>query len=104
MYMTKNPITNAFAALVYIIIVACAMFYGTNHTGQTEDSILAPIAIISLFTLSAAVMGYLFLSQPLQLYLDDKKKEALDLFLRTVAIFAGLTVIILIVFFSGVRF
>lgn len=101
--MAKNALTNALAALVYIVIVSSAMFYGMDHAGPAEDSIIAPIAMISLFTLSAAVMGYVFLSQPLQLYLDDKKKEAVDLFLRTVAIFAGLTVIILIVFFSGVR-
>lgn len=101
--MTKNPLTNAIAALVYIVIVSSAMFYGTDHAGPAEDSIIAPIAMISLFTLSAAVMGYLFFGQPLQLYLDDKKKEAVDLFLRTLAVFAGLTVVILIVLFSGVR-
>lgn len=100
--MTKNPIVNAFAALAYIVIVASAMFYGPKHI-PAEDSVLAPIAIISLFSLSAAVMGYIFLSQPLQLYLDDKKKEAVDLFLRTLGIFAGLTIIVLIVFFAGVR-
>ncbi len=102
--MTKNPITNAFAALAYIVLVASAMFYGSNHGGSGEDSVFAPIAMISLFTLSAAVMGYLFLGQPIQLYLDDKKKEAVDLFVRTVAVFAGFTVIALIIFFSGVKF
>ena len=99
--MTKNPILNALAAIAYISIVASTMYYGSNYAGQAEDSVFAPIAMISLFTLSAAVMGYLFLSQPLQLYLDDKKKEAVDLFVRTVAIFAGVTVVLLIVFFSG---
>lgn len=102
--MTKNPITNAFAAIAYIIIVASIMYYGSNYTGQSEDTLFAPIALISLFTLSVAVMGYVFLSQPLQLYLEDKKKEAVNLFVRTVAVFAGLTVVILIVFFSGARF
>lgn len=99
--MTKNPILNALAAIAYIIIVAATMFYGSTHPGPADDSFFAPIALISLFTLSAAVMGYIFLGQPLQLYLDDKKKEAVNLFLRTVAIFAGLTVVMLIIFFSG---
>lgn len=102
--MTKNPLTNALTALGYIIIVASAMFYGLDSGGPTEDSIIAPIAMISLFTLSAAVMGYVFLSTPLQLYLDDKRKEAVNLFSRTVAVFAGLTVVILITFLSGARF
>lgn len=101
--MTKNPVINALAAILYIIIVATTMFYGTNHV-PGKDSVFAPIAIMSLFTLSAAVMGYLFLGQPLQLYLDDKKKEAVNLFIQTVAIFAVLTAVILIVYFSGVRF
>jgi hypothetical protein len=98
--MTKNPIINALGAFAYIVIVASAMFYGSNYAGQSEESLIAPIAMISLFTLSAAVMGYLFLSQPLQLYLDDKKKEGVNLFVRTLAIFAGLTILILAVFFT----
>lgn len=101
--MTKKPILNAFAALVYIVVVSAAMFYGTSNIGPAEDSVIAPIAMISLFTLSAAVMGYLFLSQPLQLYLDNKKKEAVEVFMRTVAIFAGFTVVILITLFASLR-
>ncbi len=99
--MTKNPLSNALAAIAYIIIVATAMFYGSSLV-PAEDSVLAPIAMISLFTLSAAVMGYVFLGQPVQLYLDDKKKEAVDLFVKTVGIFAGLTLIVLAIFFSGI--
>ncbi len=100
--MTKNPILNALAAILYIVLVVCTMFYGIGQ-GPDGDSILAPIAMISLFTLSAAVMGYLFLSQPLQLYLDGKKKEGVDFFLRTVTVFAGGTVVILLVYFLGVQ-
>jgi hypothetical protein len=79
------------------------MHYGSKNVGETEDTLFAPIALISLFTLSAAVMGYLFLSEPVQLYLDDKKKEAVNLFVRTVAVFGGLTIVALIVFLSGAR-
>lgn len=99
--MTKNPFLNALAAIAYIIVVASAMFYGSN-SAPAEDSVFAPITIISLFTLSAAVMGYIFLAQPVQLYLDDKKKEAVTLFTQTVGVFAGLTVLVLALFFSGV--
>ncbi|MDO8451248.1 MAG: hypothetical protein Q7S76_00065 [bacterium] len=63
---------------------------------------IAPIAVISLFTLSAAVMGYLFCYQPLELYFDGKKNEAVRYFLQTVAVFASSTVLILIVLFSRV--
>lgn len=98
--MTKNPALNALAATIYIVIISCVMFYGTTHV--KGNSVLAPIAVVSLFTLSAAVMGYIFCYQPLQLYLDGKKKDAIDLFLKTVGIFAVVTTAILLLFFSGV--
>lgn len=99
--MTKNPFLNAFAAILYIIFVATFMFYGTKMSGP-ENSIIVPIAIISLFTLSAAMMGYIFMYTPAQLLLDGKKKEALDLFLKTVTVFGLITFLILILHFSKV--
>ncbi len=99
--MTKNPIMNASSATLYIIFVALFMFYGSRLFGP-KDTILAPIAMISLFTLSAAMMGYLFLYQPLQLLLDGHKKRAVNLFLQTVGVFAGITALIFFLLFLGV--
>ena len=99
--MTRNPLVNAVAASAYIIAVAFIMFYGTKHA-PPSDSILAPIAVLSLFTLSAAVMAYVFGYQPVLMLLDSKKKEALELFLKTVGVFAAITFAILIIFFSGI--
>ncbi len=101
--MTKNPLINALAAGLYIILIASVMFYGMKLTGPV-NSFIVPVVMISLFTLSAAVMGYLFLFHPLQLYLDGKKKEAAKLFLQTVAVFAGLTILALALLFSRVLF
>ena len=99
--MTKNPFINAIAATAYIVIVALVMFYGTRWAGPV-NSFLGPLAGLSLFTLSAAVMGYVFCYQPVLLFLDGRKKEAVDLFLKTTAIFGGITAVILILFFSGI--
>jgi hypothetical protein len=99
--MTKNPILNALAAIVYIITIASVMFYGIENAAPIK-SVIGPIVIVSLFTLSAAVMGYIFFYQPLQLYLDGKKKDAVNLFLQTVAVFAGITALILFLFLSGI--
>ena len=94
--MTKNPFLNALLATGYITLVASFMFYvNHNKIGNGHDTIFIPIALISLFTLSAAVMGYIFLSQPLMLYLDGKKKEAVNLFLKTLGTFALFTVLFL---------
>ena len=96
--MTKNPLLNALSASVYIASVAIIMYYGPQLAGPV-DSVLGPIALLSLFVLSAAVMGYLFLSQPVQMFLGGQKQEAINLFLRTVAIFACITLLLLATLF-----
>lgn len=101
--MTKNPFINAFAAAAYIAVVASLMFYAPRFAPPT-NSVMVPIAMLSLFTLSAAVMGYLFVFQPLQLYLDGEKKAAVRLFLKTLAAFACLTALILFVLFLRMFF
>lgn len=99
--MTKNPLVNAIAALGYIIAVSLFMFYGTQNLPR-EDTIFAPIAAVSLFTLSAAVMAYVFFYNPVLLLVSGKKKEAVDLFLKTVGFFGVITVGLLALNFSGI--
>lgn len=98
--MTKNPFLNAFAALLYIVVVSFVMFYGPQ-IAKPKDSLLTPVAVLSLFSLSAAVMAYIFGYQPVLLFLDGKKKVAIELFIRTVGVFAGITLLALILLFSG---
>lgn len=100
--MFKHPALNAVAAAAYIVLIVTGMTYFIQAPNE-PDGIMAPIAALSLFTLSAAVMGYLFVLQPLQMYLDGKKKEAVTYFTQTIGYFAGITVIILIIsmFFRG---
>ena len=96
----KNPIVNAVGAGVYIVLLVTLINYVSRT--KPDDGITTPMLVLSLLTLSAAVMGYLFLSQPIQFYLDGKKKEAVAFFLRTVAAFAVITVIFLVVHVVGV--
>ena len=99
--MSKNPVLNGIVALAYIFFVSTVMNLGSKMAPK-EDSFLAPLALISLFTLSAAVMGYIFCFQPLQLFLDGKKKAAVNLFLHTLLVFGGITALLLTLLFSGV--
>jgi len=99
--MSKNPVINGLAALAYIIIIVSVMTFGTKMMPR-PNFFMAPVAAVSLFTLSAAVMGYIFCYQPAQLYFDGKKKEAVRLFLQTVAVFAGITILMLILLFTGI--
>lgn len=99
--MTKNPITNAFGAGLYIVVVASIMAYGSKNSGPMH-TLVGPVAMLSLFTLSAAIMGYIFLYQPFLMYFDNKKKAAIDLFLQTVGVFAVITGFVVVLLFSGV--
>lgn len=102
-YDLKNPIVNSLAAFFYITCIA-SFFYLANHflSSKPSNSFLAPIALLSLYTLSAAVMGYLFLYQPAQLFLDGKRKEGVNLFLKTVGSFGVITLLALVLLFSGI--
>lgn len=99
--MSKKPLINALSATAYIFLIVVMMSWGTKMVSHKPDPFLAPLAVVSLFTLSAAVMGYIFCYQPLQLYFDGKKKQAVNLFLQTTAIFGLMTLIFLVLLFSG---
>jgi hypothetical protein len=99
--MSKNPILNALAATAYIVVLVVVMTFGSRMVPH-PNIIVMPVAMISLFTLSAAVMGYVFCYQPIQLYFDGKKKQAVGLFLQTVTVFACFTAIVLALLFTGI--
>lgn len=96
--MTTNPLLNALTALGYIIAVVLAVFYGGPAIGP-KDTIFIPMAMLSLFVFSAAAMGYIVLYQPIVMFLDDKKIEATDLFLKTVGAFGCFMVILFVLQF-----
>ncbi len=99
--MTKNPFVNGFSASAYIFLVVTLMNWASK-IASGPDTFGAPVAFISLFTFSAAMMGYIFCYQPLQLYFDGKKKRAVNLFLQTLGVFGGITFLILILVFLRV--
>ncbi|MBI5058616.1 hypothetical protein HZB60_02405 [candidate division KSB1 bacterium] len=93
--MTKNPLINALAAAAYITVVGSGLFLsqGIEHSAS---SFVVPIAMISLLTLSVAVMGYCFLAQPLQLLIAGQKAEAVRLIVKTLLIFGAITALLFI--------
>jgi len=100
--MSKNPIINALAASGYIILVVSVITFISQTQENKPDNFLAPIIFLSLLTLSVTVMAYLFFYQPLQLFISGKKKAAVDLFVKTVAVFAGFTLLALAILLSGI--
>lgn len=100
--MSKNPLVNATAASGYIILVVSIMTLVTRPLRNKPDTFFAPITMLFVLTLSVTVMAYLFFYQPLLLFIDGKKKAAVDLFAKTVGIFAAITGLVLALLFSGV--
>ena len=97
--MTKSPFLNALIATLYIVLVASVMYYGSSFTRNVEGVII-PVAVLSLFVLSATVMAFVFSYQPFLLFFEGRKKEGIDLLLKTLVIFAVTTAVILFAWFS----
>lgn len=98
--MTKNPYLNALSAGLYIVFVVLLITYGPAFVREKPDTILAPIAILSLLVLSVACMGSIFFFQPILMYIEGEKREAVRLFAKTLAAFAIVTGLVVLVAFS----
>ena len=97
--MTKNPVINSLLATSYIALVSFVMDNVSKQPNKGPESFLAPVAFISMFTLSATMMGLIFGYQPFKLYFDGKKKEAISLLFKTILIFGITTSILLALIF-----
>jgi len=98
--MTKNPYINAITAVVYIVFVVLLINYGPTFVREKPDTILAPMAMLSLLVLSVAFMGYTFFFQPILMYLDGQKRESVKFFTSTLITFSVITGIVIIITFS----
>ncbi len=98
--MTKNPYLNALIAGLYIVFVVLLITYGPAFVREKPDTIFAPMAMLSLLVLSVAFMGYTFIFQPTLMYVDGQKREAIELFTKTLVAFAVITALVLLVAFS----
>jgi len=101
--MTKNPYINALLAGAYIALIVLLMntFVDNPALENSAHVIFIPMAMLSLFVFSAAVMGFLFVYRPLALYLDGKKQEAVIFFGKTLATFAVCVAIFMGLLLSG---
>lgn len=95
----KKPFLHALASALYIVIIVLVIqFFGSALKNQV-NTIIIPMTMLSLFVLSAAVMGYLFLSEPLYLLMENRKQEAIVFFGKVVGIFACFVVVFTILLF-----
>jgi len=91
----KKPFLNALAAITYIATIVSIISL-TSSLAPKEDSIFAPIVMLSLLVLSVSLMGFLFFYQPFNLYTENHKQEAVSFFLKTIGFFACFMIIFLL--------
>lgn len=87
--MLKNPYINALYAAGYIGLLVLGL--STFVDGPKEDTLLAPLVMLSLLVLSVALMAVLFFYEPARLFMEGKREEALKFFTKTLLVFAILT-------------
>jgi len=97
--MIKNPFINAFSASAYIFLGVTIMTFVTQPLKDKPDTFFAPIVVLSFLTLSVAVMAFLFFYQPLVLFMEGRKKDAVHFFIKTVSIFAVITIVTVMLLF-----
>lgn len=97
----NNPYIHAGLATAYIGGIVGVMSLFERFLSDTPDTLLAPVAMLSLLVLSVCVMGYLFLYRPLILIMEAKHTEAFAFFIRTVGTFAVLTVVFVLLLLAG---
>jgi hypothetical protein len=90
----KKPFLYALASALYIVAVVFGI--STITSMLADNTILIPITLLGLFVLSAAIIGFLFLIEPFRLYMEEKKKEAVIFFVKTVGFFACFVVAFLV--------
>jgi hypothetical protein len=96
---TPTPLRNALFAALYIAgIVSLINFFGTMFEGM-DDTIMAPMVMLSLLVLSVAIMGYLFVFEPVRMYVEGKKQEAITFFGKTIGFFAVFFLIFVVLLF-----
>lgn len=93
--LIKNSLLSALGTVVYVAGVAWFMTSAEKGFLGNGKTIWAPIVMLLLLVISAGVTGGLVVGQPVMLYIDGKKKEAVKQFALTLM---WLLVILMVVF------
>lgn len=98
--IVRSAFINALVTAGYIVLVAIFLFYGTKSFGPTE-TVFIPIVMLTLFVFSAAFTSFMVFGRPAMWFINGHKKEALSLFIYTLAyLFAFLLIGFALLFIS----
>ena len=91
--MMRVALVNVSATVLYIALVASFMYYGSEVKIGKNNTLLVPIAMLLLFTFSAALTGFLVFGRAALMYFDGKKKDAIALLGYTLSLLSIITVV-----------
>jgi hypothetical protein len=94
--MNKKSLMNAFSVAVYVAAIAYLMQNGERFFGKTNN-FFGGFAFLLLFVVSAAIVGYQVFGQPVTMYLDGKKKEAITMASQTIGWLTAIIVVVLVI-------
>ncbi len=99
--MKPNQITIrsfliSLGVVAYVSLVALVMSHGNQWFG-TQDTWVTPIAVLLLFTVSAAIVGGLVVGIPAYWFFNGKKTEAIRLVCTNIGLLVIETIIIFVV-------
>lgn len=100
----KKPFLYAFSAALYIVSIVSLIYVASRTLQNVPETIIIPMTMLSLFVLSASVMGFLFLSEPLSLLVEGKKREAIIYFAKIVGFFACFVILFATILIIGPTF
>ncbi len=89
--------TLAFAYIVTISIGMPPFMMQVVREGEPITKIVALIAFLSLFVVSAGIMGMLIFGKPIMLYVDGKKREGVALACYTIGSLVLITFLFLVI-------
>jgi len=85
---------QAIATAAYVAVIGWLLYNGQMIFDRMQ-TVLAPIAFLMLFVLSAAITGTLVLGRPVLWYLSDRRSEAVTLFSLTLGWLTLFTLLLL---------
>jgi hypothetical protein len=95
--MKWNPYINALGATVYVWGMALLIRYLSTMHHDTPDTWVTSVAAMSMMIFSAAVMAFFFFYRPVSLLVENKRKEALNFFLKTLGTFGLLALVAVVI-------
>jgi len=78
-------LANAVATFAYIALMSWFLFNGEHWFGNQPDNFFMPLLMLLLLVISATITGVLVLGKPIQLFLDNHKKDAITMLFMTLA-------------------